>query len=520
MIRLSLKGISLPTFLYELRRTLLSPAVIVVMILTAVISFAVIASFSADIGTPQITDQYAGYAYYLPGQEHIVIYASDSYGRPVAGVTVLARLCLQGPQNSLSPPLENLTGTSGADGFISLTGHLWDNNTGGYAVNTTLTDPRMPNLDQNGNDSVDFTFFINLNPIGVIEQIQGSGGGFGMSPISTVLSGTNPNVPDALQVVWAGPNGTVPWGDQLRYFLTYSNNPSARAANQTILIGNLTADVQSLPLTIHGYSTSSRTPVMIVELFSPTGSLLVATQANAQAFYPGTVAMSAPSYVFAFVGEIMALFVPLMAVVAAYSSYGKDRTSGTIEAVLAQPISREGLVLSRYIAVIAALATALAVAAGIIDVLTNHYAGTYLPANDVLGFYAALVIVAATYAGFVFLFSHLLRTTGGVIGAAVGVYMLFGLVWTTVVTELVAIILGYSGGGHAYTALALDLQFLSPTGVVTLTQVLGVGGFAVFSSETFNPASYGVTFVTVGLAGLAWAMIPLALTLYLVKIRD
>ncbi len=72
-----------------------------------------------------------------------------------------------------------------------------------------------------------------------------------------------------------------------------------------------------------------------------------------------------------FFSGLLGFFIPLMAIIGSYSSYGKDRLTGVLESVLARPVTRLSLGVSRYLSTMIAFVLAVAASVGVVDLILD-----------------------------------------------------------------------------------------------------------------------------------------------------
>lgn len=493
-------------FIYELRRTLLSAPLILIMVLIVGLSFGVLATLAQSTQTSYVVLNSAEY-YYTTDQGHVVLYSYDNYNRPVSGVFYnLTFYPLSG--NLSMVPIAYAQGTSGSNGLVDLSVSIADQ--GGYSVLIDYSD-----VSSAGSVSARMP----ATPFGVVKPLYWSFAG-------AVASGTGFSATTVLQVFYLGPYGTAPSDYQVYWAgpITVSETPPAPLPEQSMTyLGSLNSYHQTYPLVVPGAVSTSGTESspqrLQIEIFTSSGQL-VAQDANqsASAFAPAQTSLHATTVAFSFVSGIIAFFVPIMAILAAYSTYGKDRVSGVLDGALCRPVSRIGLALSRYLAVIVALGIAVLLGVCVMDGLIVWAVGSWLPQDVVFALFGSLVIEIGAFVGLTFLLAYVVRSSGTLIGGAVGVWALFGVAWNTVIVNL-AVTTGNPVSSPQYVSFVVGAEFLNPADFVGLVQSL-VTGVVVGGLGGSLPQAYGITYPDLVAAGLAWLLVPLALFLYLVQTRD
>lgn len=224
-----------------------------------------------------------------------------------------------------------------------------------------------------------------------------------------------------------------------------------------------------------------------------------------------------------FFQSLFGIFIPLVAIIGAFVGYGKDRISGVIESVLAQPVSRRGLSLSRFVSIFGALAIAISVTVGLIDLMVLYLTGGFASAMLLLASTLAFFVELVVFIGIMMLVSHLVKSSAALIGIGIGLFMLIDFFWGLIV----GLAAGASSTGYGtekYGQLVITAQFLNPAQFVSLvnTYLTHVAKFVGVSSFSLSmtPASYGITIPSMILDAVIWISVPLATFIYLSTRRD
>jgi ABC-2 type transport system permease protein len=229
------------------------------------------------------------------------------------------------------------------------------------------------------------------------------------------------------------------------------------------------------------------------------------------------------SLVVQFFGGVLGLFIPLIAILGSYNSYGKDRVSGVLESVLAQPVSRRGLALSRYLSSFLAMAIATSISLGVVDVIARYYTGSFVDTTIMLSSAGAFLVELAAFIGIMMLFAHLTRSSGALIGIGIGLFMIMDFFWGLIV-DLLA-----SNAGGSFSAGFIRVmiigQFVNPAQFVSvvdtyLTQQVSSVGMVGNFGPPFAPSQYGVTVPSIVVAGIIWVALPLAAFMHRATKKD
>ena len=250
---------------------------------------------------------------------------------------------------------------------------------------------------------------------------------FGSGGINIVTDSTNSSQRDII-VDWVGMFGAPPSNYSVYYSFENSSASSSSSGCQSTpgggevctqvvtqpglnpqtfnesnmhILGTLNSYTQIFPSpTVANLSSIGR---VNLALFYPNGTMLSQslTTFDSTMLYPPppspiTVAQG-NSFVIGFFEGIFGLFVPLMAILGSYNSYGKDRVSGILESVLSQPVSRRGLSLSRFVSSFAAMSIAIFIAMGVVDGIVWHFTGSFVSSEIILSSAGAFLVELAVF---------------------------------------------------------------------------------------------------------------------------
>ena len=260
--------------------------------------------------------------------------------------------------------------------------------------------------------------------------------------------------------------------------------------------------------------TMSRPFTSTTEKFIPVSPLF-------NSLYAPVTQKELQSLVFEGVTSIIGFLLAILAVFEGYLTYGKDRTSGVLESVLKRPVSRGALISSRYAANAISIGVAVVISMFSADAIIHYYLHLYLTTSFDLYFIWSYVVEGLAFLALVYMFAHMVKSQGALLGSAIGLFVVFGLFWTTI-SDVVLVAFHIGSGTSAYLTTTVAFDFASPTGYSSLFQILfqkSVGG--IFGSgTTIVPSDYGVIPAFIILGGLLWIAIPFAISLYLSTKRD
>ncbi len=431
-------------------------------------------------------------AYYSGGDYHFLAYSYNTYGQPVVGTPINVTFSGSG-----APPSSEAT-----------------TNASGLATWTVTGSPPSNGLS--------FTLRISGNAIeeGTLPPSPSPGGLIltGGNPSPFVVDPSNSSRTDVL-LVYEGPNGTEPtmYKVYYSYGASQQNFPPLNESQMTFL-GTPTSYVSVFRLP----PAPSGTTLTSVGIFDENGTLVSGSSSSFQGvggpFVPPT-----PEQLFtSFTSSIFALLVPLMAILVAYNTYGKDKATGVLESVLARPVTRRGLALTRYTSILLSISVAVIVAMAAMELISQALLGKIFSPTFAVYTIAALVVEAAAFVGLTMLISHVLKSTGGIIGVGVGLWIVLDFFWSVFIL-VAALLLGVQIGSGNYLGVTIDSGFLNPAQFYGLVQQY-LNGVTITSTSgasiPISPATYGLTPFTLVGAAAFWVFVPLAGSLYLATHRD
>ena len=429
--------------------------------------------------------------YYSGGEYHFLAYSYNTYGEPVQGTAL--NITFTGP----GAPASSAAATN-SSGFAAWT-----------ARGSPPSDRHFYTLKESGNTVMQGSFPPSAKA-GEVNSI-------GESPLSLVTDPANSSRSDAL-VVYEGPNGTLP--TMYRVFYSYGSFSSGGLfsvnESQMTPLGTPSSFASAFKLPPPPPGTTM-TSVAVFDRNGTTVASLSNSVQNVGQYVPPT-----PEALFtALSSSILSLVVPLMAVLVAYNSYGKDKANGVLESVLTRPVTRRGLGVARYVAVLLSIAIALVATMAIMEGISQAMIGKVLPFTFALYTVGALVVEAAAFAGLTMLISHAVRSAGGIIGIGIGLWVVLDFFWG-VLMVLGASLLGVQIGSGDYLGLTIDAGFLNPAQYYGLVGQY-LNGATISSAGggiPISPATYGLDPVTLVADAALWVALPLAAFLYLAVRRD
>ncbi len=479
-------------FLYDIKRTITSKTVLILVGVLLIISLAVFALASVNLG--------GGFGsgtipvlYYNDGEYHFLAYFSNQYGDPISGARLDVNLTI------ISPPASYSHGAVTNDtGIASVTVKAPPNN---Y---TALAKETIGNLV--GEAPLYLPPKLKSGTVWTLEQT-----------ISSVIDKSNSSKRD-VQIFYAGANGTPPTGYRVYYKVGSSSfyyNQSAYNVTRMNPLATMSTYHQIFDPPIP--PGANQTAAVLIALFPPTNNTAVATGFfQVSTFRPMQQSVNGSALAAVFFSQVLGLFIPLMAIIGSYSSYGKDRLTGVLESVLARPVTRRSLGLSRFLSTVIAFSLAVIACVGLVDLIVDRITGSFIPQGYALSVMGSMVVEVAAFTGIIFLLSHLVKSTGALLGISIGMFVILDFLWSFIIFLLTLLLGGTLGSAVGIEATLISYyanpaQFVQLVNTYTFQSVFGI---------PIPSSSYGVTLPAIVLDGILWSVVPFVLFLYLAARRD
>jgi len=154
-----------------------------------------------------------------------------------------------------------------------------------------------------------------------------------------------------------------------------------------------------------------------------------------------------------------------------------------------------------------------------LDLIINHYLGSYLSLYFDAYFVWTYVVEGLAFLALVYMFSHLVKSQGALLGAAIGIFVVWDLFWTIIPIAILSA-LGISSSSNTYLSAEVIFNYASPAGYGSLVQSLLTGKIGLISSTTINPGLFGITTPLLIAAGILWMAVPFGIAYRLAVKRD
>ncbi len=182
-------------------------------------------------------------------------------------------------------------------------------------------------------------------------------------------------------------------------------------------------------------------------------------------------------------------------------------------------MTRGGLITSRFLSNSVSIVIAVGLSMIFSDLIIHHYFGMYLSTTFSLYFVWTYVVEGISFLALVYMFSHIAKSQGAVLGAAIALFVVLDLFWSIIPIAILAA-LKISTSSTAYVSASVGFDYASPAGYSMLVQTMFTDKFGVISSSTIDPSAFGIIAPFLIIAGILWMAVPFVIAYYLAKNRD
>ncbi len=490
--------------MYEIKRTLTSKFVIIMMVaivgLVSLLSYENGSTYSAvNIpSSPILTN-----GYYLNGQNLTMVgYFHDAYGKPDTHITAYYTYA-----NS------TFSSKANSNGYANATIRLGSVNASTVPITVNYSYQQF----RSSVSSSASTYSVNLlesysglyieneifNPanktdLGFMAMYVGQNGSsapythFYVSQINL----SNPNAFSALSL-----EGNHTFSFSASGFSHKTFFPSATASdkgkNYSVVATNSSGTFVSI--------SNSRLPD--ISVLGPISVYTPLTQSQLQ------------SLIFSGTSELLGFLIPILAIFAAYLTYGKDRTTGVMESVIKRPIARGEIIASRYLSNSVAIIGSVALSMLLSDIIIHHYLNLYPTLTFDAYFIWTYVVEGLAFLSLVYLFSHLVKSQGALLGAAIAIFVVWDLFWSIIPIAILSAF-GVSSNSNTYLTTQIAFNYASPAGYSSLVSTFITGKIGLISSTSINPALFYITAPLLIIAGILWIAVPFGISYWLSVKKD
>ena len=225
------------------------------------------------------------------------------------------------------------------------------------------------------------------------------------------------------------------------------------------------------------------------------------------------------SLIFSGTSVLLGYLIPLLAIFGAYLTYGKDRATGVMESIVKRPITRGEIIVSRFMSNSVAILGSVALSMLISALIIHHYLNLYPTLSFDAYFIWTYVVEGLSFLALVYLFSHMVRSQGALLGAAIATFVVWDLFWSIIPIALLSAF-GVSSSSDSYLLTQIAFNYASPAGYSTLITTFFTGKIGLIASASINPALFYITAPILITAGILWMAVPFGLAYWLSVNKD
>jgi ABC-2 type transport system permease protein len=498
-------------FLYDIKRTLSGKFTIIVVILLVLVTAATAygAGISSDTADPAHTDIVLPYINDTNGVIHVSDYIINGYGQPVSGLSVTSSI------------LNIVFHASGKDVITSNTS-MSEN---GYA-NFTFNDKNLTGFIYKY-----YPYYKNGAPEQLSSQSQIVYEHDTMNQFQTTYFPAYPSYNVCFN------DSTVP---VYAVLLKDKSNPSQ--VNTMVYVPYINSSINNQPLYISDNITSSPVYGVTMHKVMPnyakdgpnSGAFIYTTHLTTEDLdkyvniyitnKTGAMVIPNISYMYTYVKPGVALqdglalyfgilLIPILGIFSAYFYYSKDKASGVLESIIARPITKGKLMISRFTGNSVSFLIGLLISFGLADIILEHYTGIYISAGTFTAMFLGYLVEAIAFAGIMYLITQFEKTQGEILGTGIALLFILGFMWT-IVSGAILFLLRLT----SKTSFLKDLLIIDSISPSYFPDIISDYHLGVYS--TVSASSVGINIYSVVLIGLAWVLIPSLLALYFARKRD
>jgi ABC-type transport system involved in multi-copper enzyme maturation permease subunit len=154
-----------------------------------------------------------------------------------------------------------------------------------------------------------------------------------------------------------------------------------------------------------------------------------------------------------------------------------------------------------------------------VDLIFHYYLTIYFSTTFLLDIIWTYMIEGVTFLAIVYLISHLVKSQGALLGASIGLFVVLDLFWQIIPAAILAAF-GISSGTSEYVSTTIILDYISPAGYSSLIQALLTNHLGTFVTQTINAGAFGISSISLLIAGLLWMVVPFVAAYLLAVRRD
>ncbi len=506
----------LSPILYDFKKTFLSKGSLIVIFLVAVIGLSLVPYIkSSSIGIVKPFDV-QGAAVDRNGSIYFIIHFINGFGEPLASVKT------------------HIVIYEEDSGKLYLNKIYTSDETGYIKSQLPIPESVIENADLYINITVSYGPM--KNSLGMPLRFMRDNVEY-LFPVLTMIKDKTNVSKTLIQVFSVGSDGEPPKNYRIRYYLIQRKMGGEISSNEThIFLGRgvnkkvlKISDLPTLTMVdryitvINPYkliSGNKNVSGIIFILLDEEDKMVWINRVDRSELYPRIMGLDIKELLSTFVLGLLSGFVPIMAILDAYFGYGGDRVKGYLEMVLARPVTRLGVALSRYFSIILSLVAAILILAGLMDLSIYYTMNSFISADILISYIISFIVESAALVGIILALSHVVKSSGSLIGIGIGLWVVLSFFWNLIIF-LASSLLGINIGSAEYQRLNIYLSYINPVKYPYLVDVYRRGYVSGPRGKILiTPVQYGLTPLTLIILATIWIIVPLALFIYLATKRD
>lgn len=223
----------------------------------------------------------------------------------------------------------------------------------------------------------------------------------------------------------------------------------------------------------------------------------------------GNVGVRALDVVIVSLSSLTIFLVPLIALLISHDAIVGEMERGTMVLLLSYPVARWQVLLGKFVGHLAILAFATLVGYGV-SAGALAATGTAIDPQSWTAFASMVgssILLGAAFIAVGYLVSALVRDRGTAAGIAIGIWLMFVLIYDMALLGLLVVDQGRTVSGAFLSALLI----LNPTDAYRLFNLTGSGNVSAFSGMAGVAQTSALTPSLLLAALVAWALVPLTL---------
>ena len=177
--------------------------------------------------------------------------------------------------------------------------------------------------------------------------------------------------------------------------------------------------------------------------------------------------------------SFIGLFIPIIGIALGFDAINSERSNGTLNRILSQPVYRDGVINGKFLASMITLAIMMATIMLLVSGYGLRMIGVPPTAEEIIRLFMYLVLIliyGAFWIGLAILFSVLLRSMAISLIASIAVWLFLSFFYSQLIVPLIAPAVAKSVEAYLILLrLSPDLLFQEATMVMLLPQSRGLG---------------------------------------------